>query len=554
MRSTRRAFLQAGGAALAGLGAPIILLQTRRYDLVVRGGTVFDGTGAPGRRLDVAVRNGRIAAVAPRIPGAAAQEIDARGLAVAPGFIDIHSHADGNILLDPRAESVIRQGVTTVVIGQDGGSRVPNRSGETSVAELLRRFESLPSAVNVATMIGLGTVRRIVVGDADRPATPAELVRMTELVEQGLATGACGASTGLEYPPGAFATTEELVALCRPLAARRLPYATHLRNEDDRLLEAIDEAIAIARGAGCPLHLSHLKTGGERNWPKIDAVFERLAAERRAGLDLTFDRYPYVAWATGLTNLFPVWAMDGGTDAFLRRLEDSAQAPRIRAEALAKVALVGGWDKVQISDVTVEADRAAVGQRLDAWAASQGIEPYAAAIGLLVRNRGDVGNVVFAMSEANLERFLAHPQAMICSDGGSFAREGPARSGHPHPRGLGTFPRVLGRYVRERAVLGLPEAIRKMTGAPARRLRLRDRGRIGPGLAADLVVFDPATVADRATFEDPFQYPVGIPHVVVNGVIALRDGERAGPGAGKGLVTSSPAPSSPTLPRRGSAP
>jgi N-acyl-D-amino-acid deacylase len=535
MASTRRAFLKAGGAALAALGAPIPPFQTRRYDLLVRGGTVFDGTGAPGRLLDVAVRNGRIVGLARRLGGSAAQEIDARGLAVAPGFIDIHSHADGNILLDPRAESVIRQGVTTIVIGQDGGSRVPNRSGETSVAELFRRFEGLPSAVNVATMIGLGTVRRIVVGEDDRPATPAELARMTELVEKALATGACGASTGLEYTPGAFATKEELIALCRPLATRQLPYATHMRNEDDRLLEAIDEAIAIARGAGCPLHISHLKTGGERNWSKIDAVFERIAAERDAGLDLTFDRYPYVAWATGLTNLFPVWAMDGGTEAFLRRLQDTAVAPRIRAETLEKVALVGGWDNVQISEVNAEGDREAVGKRLDGWAASRSIAPYDAAVGLLVRNRGDVGNVVFAMSEANLERFLAHPQAMICSDGGAFALEGPARTGHPHPRGLGTFPRVLGRYVRERQALTLPDAIRKMTSAPARRLRLTDRGRIAPGRAADLVVFDPATVADRASFEDPFQYPAGIPHVVVNGVVALREGGGGGGGRGWGV-------------------
>ncbi len=536
MPRTRREFLLAGGTVLTGLALPRRFLQGSRDDLLIRGGTVFDGTGAPGRIADVAVRGGRIVAVAPGLRRASADQLDAKGLAVAPGFIDIHSHADGNLLVDPRCESVIRQGVTTIVIGQDGSSRVPNRTGGTSIAELYQQFETLPSSVNVASMVGLGSVRRLVVGEADRPATAEEQARMTSLVETALQTGACGASTGLEYSPGAFASREELIALCRPLASRRLPYATHMRNEDDRLLEAVDEAIAIARGAGCPLHISHLKTGGERNWPKIDAVFERIAKERQAGMDLTFDRYPYVAWATGLTNLFPIWALDGGSEAFLRRLNDSTVAPRIRAESLAKVALVGGWDKVQISDVDIEADQAAVGQRLDAWAASQGLDPYEAAVGLLRRNGGDVGNVVFAMSEANLERFLAHPQAMVCSDGGSFALDGPARTGHPHPRGLGTFPRVLGRYVRERKVLTLEDAVHKMTGAPAARLRLRDRGRIASGMAADLVVFDPATIADRATFEDPFQYPVGIPHVVVNGVIALRAGERAGRGTGKGLI------------------
>jgi N-acyl-D-amino-acid deacylase len=311
-----------------------------------------------------------------------------------------------------------------------------------------------------------------------------------------------------------------------------------MRNEDDQLIEAIQEAVDIARGAGCPLHISHLKTGGARNWNKIDAVFELIRKERAARLDLTFDRSPYIAWSTGLSNMFPVWALDGGTEAFLARLQDPSQAPRVKADALEKVALVGGWDKVQISDVNVESDKPAVGKRLDAWAASQGVDPYDAAVGLLIRNKGDVSDVVFAMSEANCERFIAHPQSMICSDGGSFAVDGPAHTGHPHPRGLGTFPRVLGRYVRERKVLSLEQAIYKMTGAPARRLRVRNRGRIAVGMAADLAVFDPDTVLDRATFEDPFQYPVGIPHVVVNGVIALREGERVGTGAGKRVIPS----------------
>ena len=537
--TTRRTFLASTGAGLSALAAPALDLSwTAPYDLIVRGGTVFDGTGAPGRMADVAVRAGKIAAVARRIGSRGKEEIDARHLAVAPGFIDIHSHADGTLFDDPRVESVIRQAVTTVVVGQDGSSRIPDRNGETSVAALFDRIEALPSAVNLATMVGLGTLRRIVVGLDDRPATTDELTRMTSMVEAALASGACGASTGLEYTPGAFAATDELIALSRPLAARRLPYATHMRNEDDTLLEAIDEAIRIARGASCPLEISHLKTGGPRNWGKIDAVFARLAAARQAGLDVTFDRYPYVAWATGLSNRFPVWSRDGGDSAFLRRLDDSTAGPRIRAEALADVELVGGWHNILLTDVDAPADREAVGKRLDEWAAARGVEPYDAAVALLRNSGGDVGTVVFAMSEPNCERFLAHPLAMVCSDGGAFALDGPAHTGHPHPRGLGTFPRVRGHYVGERKVLTLAQAVHKMTGAPARRLRLDDRGRIAAGAAADLVVFDPATVADRATFEEPFQYPAGIPHVVVNGVVALRDGERVGKGAGKGLRPS----------------
>jgi N-acyl-D-amino-acid deacylase len=246
-----------------------------------------------------------------------------------------------------------------------------------------------------------------------------------------------------------------------------------------------------------------------------------------------------VAWATGLTTRFPVWARDGGTAAFLKRLDDSATAARIREETEADVVQVGGWDKILLTDVDAAEDRAAVGQRLDAWARTNAMEPYAAALKLLRSNGGSVGTVVFAMSEENCERFLAHPLAMVCSDGGAYALTGPAHSGHPHPRGLGTFPRVLGRYVRERKALTLAQAVHKMTGKPAARLRLADRGRIAPGAAADLVVFDPAMVADRATFEEPFQYPVGIPVVVVNGAVALRDGERVGRGAGRGLTPSS---------------
>ncbi|NOT07754.1 MAG: D-aminoacylase [Gemmatimonadales bacterium] len=530
MTLSRREFV-----ALMAAGPALRLQSAAPYDLVVRGGTVFDGSGAEGRVADIAIRRGRIAAVAAGLRSRGVEEIDAKGLAVGPGFIDIHSHADGTLFDDPSAESVIRQGVTTAVIGQDGGGRLPGRDGTTTASDLFARFEALPVAVNLATMIGLGAVRRTVVGEANRAATRAEVVRMTRLVEAALAAGACGASAGLEYAPGAFASRAELTALCRPLAARRLPYAPHMRNEDDTLLEAIDESVAIARGAGCPLHLSHLKTGGARNWGKIDAVFERIASARRAGIDTTFDRYPYVAWATGLTNMFPIWSQDGGVEAFLRRLDDPATAARLKGESLEKVELVGGWHAVQISNVDAESDQDAEGKRLDDWARARRLDPYDAALVLLRNNRTNVSIVVFAMSEDNLERFLAHPKGMVCSDGGSFAESGPARVGHPHPRGLGTFPRVLGRYVRERKALTLGQAIHKMSGMPAARLRLAGRGTIAVGAAADLVVFDPERVADRATFDSPFQYPVGIPTVIVNGAVALRNGERVGKGTGKGL-------------------
>jgi len=495
---------------------------------------VFDGSGADGREMDVAIAGDRIAAIAPKLSGNGTNEIDARGLAVAPGFIDIHSHGDGNMEEDPRVETVVRQGVTTMVVGADGSSSATG-GVDKSFAAMFATIDRLSPGPNVASMVGLGEVRDAVIGDKDRPATPAEIRTMTTMVDNALRDGACGASSGLEYTPGAFASIDELIALCRPLASRRLPYATHMRNEDDRLMEAIDESIAVARGAGCPLQISHLKTQGPRNWPKLEKVFLLIEAARAARTDVAFDRYPYVAYATGLTNLFPVWSRDGGVSSFLARLADSATAPRIRDETLAKVELIGGWNNVQLSGVRAVEDRDAEGKRLGAYAKSKGADPYETTIALLRRSNGSVGMLGYAMSEENLERILSHPMGMVCSDGGGFAIDGPTRRGSPHPRGAGTFPRVLGRYVRERKVLTLPQAIRKMTSLPASRIRLTDRGRLASGLAGDVVVFDPATVADKAAFDAPFQYPVGITAVVVNGVVALRDGQRSATGSGRAV-------------------
>jgi len=550
---TRREFLAATAALAAAGCAPALALPARkRYDVLISGGTVFDGTGQAPLIADVGLLDGRISAIGRELGDNARVVLDARGLAVAPGFVDIHSHADSSLFEDPRAESVIRQGITTVVVGKDGGSRGPSAvlsggaaqpsrtSGRfATLADFLQAVDKLPSAINVASMVGLGTVRGLVVGAANRPATAGELEQMRSLVSAALAQGACGASSGLEYPPGAFASREELVELCRPLASRGLPYSTHMRNEDDHLLEAVDEAIAIAKGAGCPLQISHLKTDGPRNWSKIDAVFARIETTRASGLDVAFDRYPYAAYATGLTLIFPVRTLDGGTSAFLSRIADVAQRDSLRVDVLKKVMeTIGGWDNIMIAGVAHDGDRSAEGKRLGSYAASLGADPYDTAVALLTRSKGDVGMVGFSMSEENVTRFLAHPLAMVCTDGGAFATEGPARRGHPHPRGLGSFPRVLGHYVREKKALTLPQAIHKMTGLPAARVKLADRGRLVSGLAGDVVVFDPATVRDRATFTEPFQYPEGIRAVIVNGQISLRDGVRSEVRSGRALRAS----------------
>ena len=536
MRTTRRAFLTATGSMLAA--GP--LLRSRQFssnadaDIILRGGTVFDGMGADGRDADVAISGDRITAIGPSLPARGAVEIDVRGLAVAPGFVDIHSHGDAALAADARAESVIRQGITTIVVGADGSSRATG-SATNGFAAMFTKLDRLKPAPNVASMIGLGAVRAAIVGNDDRHASPAQLRRMVGMVERALTDGACGASSGLEYTPGAFAPTEELIALCAPLARRRLVYATHMRNEDDRLLEAITESIVVARGARCGLQLSHLKTQGPRNWSKLDQAFALIDAAHADGIDIAFDRYPYLAYATSLMNLFPVWSRDGGISTFLARLDDPSIAPRIEAETRAKVGLIGGWDNVQITAVSASAERDAEGKRLGAWAASIARPPYAALVGLIRRNAGNVDMAGFAMSEENLERILAHPLSMVCTDGGAFAIDGPTRRGSPHPRGAGSFPRVLGRYVRERKVLTLAQAIRRLTSIPADRVRLPDRGRLIVGKAADVVVFDAARILDAATFERPFQYPVGITMVIVNGQIVLRDGQRSRAQSGRAL-------------------
>ncbi len=554
----RRSFL--GSLAVLGGSAASkrsLVSEALRYpmadDMLLRGGLVFDGTGAEPFEADIAIAGDRIANVAPRLSAPGALAVDVQGLAVAPGFIDIHSHTDLELFIDPRAESKIRQGVTTEVAGQDGGSLGPWSDDEASrvrrdyrerhgveisfhdLAGFFAALERQPAAVNLASMVGQGTVRRFVMGGASRPASDAERRQMIALIEQALRAGACGLSTGLEYLPGAFSDLDELVQLAEPLRATGLPYATHMRNEDDQLLAAVEEALNVGRLAGIPVHISHLKAQGQRNWWKAESVLDTLMAARADGLDVTYDRYPYVAYSTGLGSLFPVSAREGGTDAFLARLDDTTQSGQIRQAVLAKVTQLGSWDAVQVTGTSSVELRWAEGRRLGELAAERSVEPYDLLLQIIRGDRNRTGMVGFGMSEANTAVFLRHPLGMVCSDGTALAVNGPLSGGSPHPRSYGTFPRVLGHYVREQHVMSLETAIHKMTGQPARRLRLDGRGVIAPGAFADLVAFDPATVADRATFEQPHQYPAGIPHVMVNGTFVLRDGEHTGARTGRVL-------------------
>lgn len=544
-------FRTVAAVGVATLQSPSSALSQRRADLVLRGAHVLDGTGRRGRKVDVAVTGDRITAVGSTLPSGAS-EIDLQGLALSPGFIDIHSHADLSLLVNNKAESRIRQGVTLEITGQDGNSIGPwSDAGFEDTRDSYRsrygieidfrdpvgfldRVDRERPAVNVGTMVGNGALRGLVVGYSNRPATETEISTMQSLLSEQITGGCVGLSSGLEYTPSGLANLEELVGLASVLQGTGYPYASHMRNEDDRLLAAVEEALHVGRLANVPVQISHLKAQGQRNYWKADAVLKLLEQAKADGVDVHFDRYPYTAYATGLSNLFPSEYRTGGNQEFLRRLRDPESANRLEKACREKVALLGDWNSVQISSTGLSTAWARGGLVGD-LARARGVEAYELVIDLLETNGGNVGMIGHGMSEENTAKILAHPLGMLCSDGGSYAPYGPLSGGSPHPRGYGSFPRFLGRYVRETGALTLESAIHKVTQMPAQKLRLQDRGVIEAGAFADLVAFDPATINDQATFNDPHQYPIGIPLVIVNGVVTLRDGEHTGDLAGRAV-------------------
>jgi N-acyl-D-amino-acid deacylase len=509
---------------LAGVVLPAALAagavtQSPRYDLLVRGGRVVDGTGAPARPADVAVAGGRIAAVGSIDPGLAREVIDATGLVVAPGFIDVHTHADA-IAERPLAEHFVRMGVTTVVAGNCGSSPV-------DIGAALAAIEWARPAPNVATLVGHGSVRREVMGTARRAPTSDELARMEQLVAKAMADGAVGLSTGLQYVPGTYAEPDEIVALARVAAAAGGLYATHMRNEGTALEAAVAESIAVGERAGCPVQISHLKVDAPSHWGASARALALIDAARARGVQVAADQYLYDAASSTLGIRFPSWALEGGEKAIAERLNDQATWARIREEMKALIAERGLKDYAFARIASYGADPALNGLAIpEAARRVLGDGSLDGQLELMRRMllAGGASMVYQFMSEDDIARILRHPQVAIASDSGLNV----PGEGVPHPRGYGNTARALARYVRDRQVVTLEEAIRKMTSLPASLFGFEGRGRIEPGAWADLVVFDPAAVADRATYEAPHQYPAGIPHVVVNGVPVVRAGELTG--------------------------
>ena len=516
-------------------------------DLLIRGGEVIDGTGAPATRADVAITGGRITDVGAFTGRLAMRMIDARGMIVAPGFIDIHSHSDEAMLVNSALESALHQGVTLVVCGNCGGSSAPVhglaaeeadreygrlgiRRTWSSFYEYVAAVEQAGAAINVCSYVGHGTLRMCVMGAQARPPTADELGQMRRLLARAMDEGAIGLASGLIYPPSAYGTQDELASLCDVVARRGGLYASHIRNEGALLLDAVEENLEIGRRSRVRVQLSHHKASGQRNWGKVRESVAAIEAARSAGVDVQADQYPYTASSTGLAVIIPNWVHEGGSAKLTERLRDPAVRTRIRDE---ETETGRAWDRIVIARARHHPEYG--GRSVADLAKAAGKDPLEWTCDTLVEHEGAVDIVHHSMSEEDVRFVMRQPWIAIGSDSRANAPYGPLSFGKPHPRSYGTFPRVLGHYARDGGVLTLEDAVRKMTSLTARHLRLRDRGVVRIGAWADLVLFDPARVKDTATYDDPHRYPEGIEHVVVNGALAIDTGETTGERAGRFL-------------------
>ncbi len=514
------------------------------FDLIIKNGTVIDGAGAPGRSIDIGIAGDRIVSADQKIPPGDCSTIDATGLIVAPGFVDIHSHSDFLWLIRPESDSKIFDGVTTEICGNCGLSAFPLRGKVLerraqglakyginltweSAAEFYDVAEKAKSSINRAFLVGHGNIRACILEYENRVPTPHELLQMRKDLEASMQAGAFGMSSGLIYPPGCYATANEVTEMCQITRDYGGFYATHIRNEGDKLEEALAEAIEISRLSGVRLQVSHLKTSGNRNWHKIKNIKTIIDAAVEAGIDITCDRYPYTAAATDLDVILPNWVYEGGIAQQIHRLKDANTRKQI-AQEVSQSEDNGFWSGIMISSVYFEKNRWMEGKTIAEISSELNKPPIETVFDLLIEEETRVDIFLFSMCEENLEKILSWDFVFVGSDSSMRANQGILKEGKPHPRSYGTFSRVLGKFCREKKLLSLESAIRKMTALPAQKVGLDKRGLIQKGYYADISIFDPEKIIDRSTFTDPHQYSEGIQHVIVNGKIAVSNGEHTG--------------------------
>jgi N-acyl-D-amino-acid deacylase len=532
--------------------------RAQSFDIIIKGGTIYDGTGRAGRRADVGIKGDRIIAVGNLSSRGAPTIVDARGLAVAPGFINMLSWSTDSLIIDGRSQGEVRQGVTTQIMGE-GWSMGPlsdemkRRTKEdqgdlkfdvewTTLAEYLKYLEKRGVSQNVASFIGATTIRMHAIGLEDKKPTAEQLESMRELVRQEMEAGALGIGSSLIYAPAFYATTEELIEMCKVAARYKGKYISHMRSEGNRLIEAVEELIRISREAGLPAEIYHLKAAGQSNWGKMDKVLAMVNDARRKGLKITADMYTYPAGSTGLDAAMPPWVLDGGYEALFKRLEDPATRKKIHDEIMTPTdkwenlfLAAGSPERVLLVEFKSDKLKPLTGKTLGEVARMRSKDPAETIMDLVYEDRSRVGTVYFMMSEDNIKKQMRQPWVSFGSDAASMASEGDFLKSSTHPRAYGNFARLLGKYVRDEKVIPLADAVRRLSGLPATNLGLEGRGFLKPRMFADVVVFDPATIADRATFDKPHQYAVGVRHVFVNGVWVLKDGEHTGAKPGRAL-------------------
>jgi len=527
-----------------------------RFDVIIKNGMIIDGTGKPAFHGDIGIVGEKIVAIGNLKDKYSDIVVDAKDNVVAPGFIDIHTHTDIELLVNPNADSKILQGVTTEVSGNCGYSPFPlnefdaqeldasifNKYGLNAtwrdISGFLDMLENNKISVNYATFTGHGNLRGYVVGKNDIQANQNDLKKMKNILHQSMVEGSLGLSSGLEYAPGSYASTEELIELNKVVAKNSGVYATHIRDEEDTVEEAIKEAIDICKASGVSLQISHLKANHKANWHKIDNILEMIYDASEAGMPVKADRYPYIAYSTGLTSFLPLWSRQGDTDEIILRLSNKSLLEKIKKFVESKGSDIGGWDRVVISSCNSKGNKIWEGQSIDYCSRATKQSPVEFIRTLLIEEKNKVSIVGFGMNEDNLKKVLSSPFVMIGSDGNAVSPYGKLADGKPHPRSYGTFPRVLGKYARDENLFDLPTAIMKMSLMPAKKLGFINRGTISNNYFADIVVFDPNTVIDNATFSDPHQTPSGIKHVIVNGKLAVKDGVHTGTRAGSVLRKS----------------